>query len=256
MSRRLINKGICCLVIGILMTLTSILIGQDAPTQTTDLNEKKEPAQEKVKKPEIAFEAPWGRHYKAGDTVKISLNPSMEATVKIRNMSEGESECDIIATKNEKDLPPKKIVLKTAASSKKPYDESKGLEAVSLNVNKGEIFFTVEQEAASFAEDEYAVDCFLQWEKKYGTVGKGFTADPEKNFVLTITADNQDTSDTEGSFKVFRGNYTDEIESVEFVLKNGETKIWKYPASQKAKTLDLILTQGNLRISCRQPDEF
>ncbi len=256
MSRRLINKGMCYLIIGTLIIFSTILIGQDAPMQNTDLKSEKGETQEKVNEPEIAFEAPWGRHYKAGENVRISLNPSMEATVKISNMSKGESECDIIATKNEKALPPKKIVLKTKASSKKPYEESKGLESVKLEVKKGEIFCTVEQEAASFAEDEYAVDCFLQWEKKYGTVGKGFTADPEKNFVLTITADNQDNSDTEGSFKAFRGSYTDEIESVEFVLKNGETKVWKYPASQKMKTVDLILTQGNLRISCRQPDEL
>ncbi|GEM_PF-3732740 len=212
--------------------------------------EKQSPKRQEANTSGENSRAPWGGSYAAGSKVSVALDPEMETKIVISNSIDGESICKFTSQKASKEPKTSTITLKSKSSKEEPFLGFGGIEMVTLKVEKGEVFLTVEQKAGmgkGYAEDKY-----MHTYGKYKTVGQSFTVDPGHNLAITITSDSPEAV---GNIRVFRGSQTDEIETIEFQLKDGEAKSWKYAADKKAASFEVTLTEGAIRLSFRQPDK-
>jgi hypothetical protein len=201
-------------------------------------------------------EAPWGRSYSAGAKVTVQLDTQMEPEIKIENEQEGVSVCRLTSRKGDEESEPRRIVLKTASSTEEPFLGFQGFQSVTLEVDTGKVFFIVEQKGTMFSKNGYAEDRYLKTSKEYETVGKGFLVDPDRNLRIILAADSKNTPGADGYFKLFKGSYTDTIDSIPFNLKNGESEVWEYPAGKGIASWEITLTSGGIRISYRQPSKL
>lgn len=220
---------------------------------STKTEQKAPPKAEGRSSGDETAEAPWGRSYSAGAKVTIQLDTEMEPEIKIENDQEEPSVCRLISRKGDKESKPRRIYLETASGTSEPFLGFKGFQSVTLEVDTGKVFFIVEQKGDAFSKNGYAEDRYLKTSKKYATVGKGFLVDSTRNLLVKLAADSKDTDGAEGYFKLFRGSYTDTIDSIPINLKNGESETWEYPAGKGIASWEITLTSGGIRISYRQP---
>jgi hypothetical protein len=201
-------------------------------------------------------QAPWGRSYSAGAKVTVQLDTEMEPEIRIENDQEGVSVCRLTSRKGDTESKPRRIVLKTESSAEEPFLGIKGFQSVTLEVDTGKVFFIVEQKGDMFSKQGYAEDRYLKTSKKYSTAGKGFLVAADHNLLIKLAADSKETNGAEGYFKLFKGSYTDTIDSIPFSLQNGESEIWEYPANKGIASWEITLTGGGIRISYRQPEKL
>jgi hypothetical protein len=197
-------------------------------------------------------EAPWGRRYGPGGEVTIAMNADFNPKLTLVNDSDGEASCTFITVKKGKESAPMTITLKARGAKEEPFIGFKGIESISVKVEKGEIFVTAGQKADSFSEKAYAEDRVLRTTAEYNHVGQGFLVKPDKKLIITIAADCQDDPGAKGSFKIYKGSYSDIIEEVTFDMQNGESKTWEYPASKAAQSWEILLNKGAVRYSYEQ----
>jgi hypothetical protein len=200
-------------------------------------------------------EAPWGRYYSASGEVRVTMNPKMKPMVKIINESDGESVCKLITVKKGKESKPRNITLNIKDSENEPFLGSKGIEVVIVKVERGEVFVIIEQKADMLSEIGPAEDRFFKMDPKYNVVAKGFIVDANKDLTIKLVADCPDSPVTKGYFSIYRGNYSDEIERVEFSFKHGEYKTWEYTKDKKIGTWEFSLLQGAAKVSYWQPQD-
>ncbi len=198
-------------------------------------------------------EAPWGRRYGPGGEVTIAMNTDFDPKLTLVNDSEGEASCTFITVKNGEKSAPMTVTLKARRGAKEePFIGFKGIESISVKVEKGEIFIIASQKADSFSDKAYAEGRVLRTTAEYNDVGQGFLVKPDKKLIITISADSQDDPGAKGSFKVYKGSYSDLIEEVAIDLQNGESKTWEYPASKAAQSWEILLKKGAVRYSYEQ----
>jgi hypothetical protein len=197
-------------------------------------------------------EAPWGRRYGPGGKVTIAMNTDFDPKLTLVNDSEGEAVCTFTTVKKGEESAPMTVSLKVKGKKEEPFIGFKGIESISVKVEKGEIFVIASQKADSFSDKAYAEDRVLRTTAEYSDVGQGFIVKPDKKLIITITADSQDDPGAKGSFKVYKGSYSDLIEEVTIDMKNGESKTWEYPAAKAAQSWEILLKQGAVRYSYEQ----
>jgi hypothetical protein len=223
---------------------TEAVAGQKTPA--------KEPSQAPESKASVeSGRAPWGGIYSAGAKITVALDPEMKPKVAISNRIDGESVCKFTSKKKGKEPTTRTISLGFKSKTEEPFLGFGGTESVALEVEKGEVLLTVNQEGGAGAG--YGEDIYIHTYGKYKNVGKAFNIDTARNLTVTITSDSPETV---GNIKFFAGSYTDEIESEEFALKRGETRSWQYSPDKKVASFEVNLTGGAIRFSFRQPDEL
>jgi hypothetical protein len=201
-------------------------------------------------------QAPWGHSYSAGAKVTVQLDSEMQPEIRIENDQEGVSVCRMTSRKGDTVSKPRRMVLETESSTEEPFLGFKGFQSVTLEVDTGKVFFIVEQNGDAYSKQGYAEDRYLKTTKRYRTVGKGFLVAVDHNLLIKLAADSKETNGAEGYFKLFKGSYTDTIDSIPFSLQNGESETWEYPANQDIASWEITLTSGGIRISYRQPEKL
>ena len=200
--------------------------------------------------------APWGGSYSAGAKVTVQLDTKMGPEILIENELAGESVCRLTYRKGAEESGPDRIALTGINDTAKPFLGFTGVQSVTLEVDTGRVFFIVEQTGDMFSKSGYAEDRYLKTTEQYATVGKGFLVDSSHNLLIRLTADSKLTNGARGYFRLFRGSYTDTIDSIPFNLRDGESETWEYPAARGIASWEITLLNGGIRISYRQPEKL
>jgi hypothetical protein len=120
------------------------------------------------------------------------------------------------------------------------------IDEVRVKVDKGVVYVTVTQKG------KYRSDFYNQ-----GHLQNGGQTQPDADLEVRITGDNPFGPETKGRFILEpEVGGAAEKQKVEFVVGNGKTKTWQYPASQKIKYVTVIIHRGDGRakISLVQPE--
>ncbi len=122
-----------------------------------------------------------------------------------------------------------------------------------IRVDKGQIIGEVALEPSSFAEDK-TEECFLLGG------GRGMSADPERQLLITMIGDSQYGTESKCRLHVYHQTFVDSreqretIEDVEFVLANGESKSWDYPPGQGLNYVMIDVDKnGGVKFFLKQP---
>ena len=205
---------------------------------------------------------PWTRRIGRGGEIRVKIAPQKLAAgeigrsirFKVKNLTEGESVFTIKAFRNGR---PIKMDIPETYSLRGSVEPLLGFqnkaEEVVVRVQKGKVIAAVMAEESPFAKDKtksfFIMAGIHDWQQ-------GLFVDTGRPLRLIITSDSQDGPESKVKVKFYRGDHKDKVDEAEVVLKNGQTRIWEYPAKKGIRTLDIFVARKGgvkVRIDHREP---
>jgi len=199
--------------------------------------------------------APLARRIGQGGEIRVKVDSKKSVRFKIKNLIKEESVFTITAFRNNQ---PIKMDIKKAYSLKlkgRRIEPLLGLQnradEVSVKVDKGKIIAGIMVEESSFAKDKIKSFFIMTGIRDSG---QGVYLDAGRLLRLRIVSDSQDAAESRVKVIFYKGDYKNKIDEAEVVLKNGQTKSWKYPMDKGIKTLDIKVARGGgIKVRIEQP---
>jgi ankyrin repeat protein len=211
----------------------------------------------------VKGELPWARRIGQGGEIRVKIPPQNLAAgeigrsirFKVKNLNEGESVFTIKAFRNGQ---PIKMDIEETYSLRNNVEALLGFqnkaEEVAVRVEKGKVIAAILAEESPFAKDKtksfFIMTGIHDWQE-------GLIVDAGRPLRLIITSDSQDGPESKVKVKFYKGDYKNEIDEAEVVLKNGQTKTWEYSAKKGIKTLDIFVAKkGGVKVRLDQREPF
>ncbi len=211
----------------------------------------------------VKGELPWARRIGQGGEIRVKIPPQNLAAgeigrsirFKVKNLNEGESVFTIKAFRNGQ---PIKMDIEETYSLRNNVEPLLGFqnkaEEVAVRVEKGKVIAEVLAEESPFAKDK-TKSLFIM--TGIHDRQQGLIVDAGRPLRLIITSDSQDGPESKVKIKFYKGDYKDKIDETEAVIKNGQTKTWKYPAKKGIKSLDIFLARkSGVKVRLDQDEPF
>jgi len=211
----------------------------------------------------VKGELPWARRIGQGGEIRVKIPPQNLAAgeigrsirFKVKNLNEGESVFTIKAFRNGQ---PIKMDIEETYSLRNNVEPLLGFqnkaEEVAVRVEKGKVIAEVLAEESPFAKDK-TKSLFIM--TGIHDLQQGLIVDSGRPLRLIITSDSQDGPESKVKIKFYKGDYKNEIDEAEAVIKNGQTKTWKYPAEKCIKSLDIFLARkSGVKVRLDQGEPF
>lgn len=190
----------------------------------------------------------------ADGELRVPLDPGRRANVEVTNADKSEAVVTVLPFRKGKKseniaVSPWSLDSKGSHRNSTFNDssiEEFKIDEVRVKIDKGIVYVAVTQKG------KYRSDFYNQ-----GHLQNGGQTQPDADLEVRITGDNPFGPETKGRFILEpQGGGAAQKQKVEFVVGNGKTKTWHYPASQKIKYVTVIIGRGDGRakISLVQPE--
>ncbi|MBL3600347.1 MAG: VWA domain-containing protein [gamma proteobacterium endosymbiont of Lamellibrachia anaximandri] len=197
----------------------------------------------------VSGKAPWGRRVKAGAELRVEVDKTRKARVRVINLLKSEAEIVVLPFHQGKQrenigVTPRKLEYKGSSFSREfnkdrdMFGSSFAVDEVVIKVSKGLAHVVVDQPGKE-VRDLYNRGGVTTWER----------LSPDRATRLSMTGDNPDGDTTSGKILV-RNDKAKTREDLPFEVKNGETKVWTFDADKGYDILQITVPsgQGSMRI--------
>jgi hypothetical protein len=184
--------------------------------------------------------APVGRRLKAGDTLKVKVEPDKAVQIVIENQVKEKSTYKITPFKD--GLPIEDKIIHSSLNgqrkkSERSFGEQLKLDEILIDVEEGLVTVLVTKKYSSF--DEVERKEYFVMEKS----GQGLFARENHKFVVTLTGDSQDSEGSPVTIKFYTGEYSDLLKEEDFNLPNGQIKKWEFNPGE-IQTLEVLVGES------------